>query len=85
MLADDYALTHTPVFRHSGDAQPRKGNSDNLPSGGYLFGRAHDSQVAQPATIVRKRACHSCLNVECCRRKNQRVEPDCLIAPNTVG
>jgi len=55
MLADDYALTHTPVFRHSGDAQPRKGNSDNLPSGGYLFGGAHDSQVAQPATIVRKK------------------------------
>jgi len=34
MLADDYTLTHMPVFRHPRDPQPRKGNSDNLPTGG---------------------------------------------------
>jgi len=34
MLADEYALTHTPAFRHPGYPQPCKSNSDNLPSDG---------------------------------------------------
>ena len=34
MLADDDALTHTPVFKYPGGPQPCRGNSDNLPSGG---------------------------------------------------
>ena len=51
MLGDDYALTHTPVFRHPRDPQSHKGNSQVMarillaPLMIYLLGGAHDSQV----------------------------------------
>ena len=73
MLANDYALTHTPVLRYPGDPQPLKGNLDNLPSGGKNTSHpSNDLPVWQSplfpgATSGRKKGM-SCQNVECCRR-----------------
>ena len=92
MLADDYALTHMPVFRHPGDPQPRKGNLDNLPSDGKNTSRpSNDLPVRQslqfpggPACCYCKKKGHVMSECRVLQKKNQRVEPDCLIAPNSV-
>jgi len=93
MLADDYALTHTPVFRHPGDPQPHKGNSDSLPSGGKnLSHPPNDLSVQRSPRFPGGPTCYYCkkkghIMSECrvLQKKHQKVESDCLIAPNSVS
>ena len=99
VLADDYALTHKPVYRQqSGDLQPCtivKGSSSNISTGGgtsQASGRASsDLPVRRSQRFPSGPTCYYCKKKEHvmseCRaleRKNQRVDPDLLITSQIV-
>ncbi|XP_065894244.1 uncharacterized protein [Dysidea avara] len=98
VLADDYTLTHKPVFRHqSRDLPPHAGNrgySSNPLSGGggsQASGRASDPPVRRSQRFTTGPTCYYCkkkghVMSECraLERKNHRVESDSLIIPKMV-
>ena len=96
VLADDYALTHKPLFRQSGDRSAVRSNSYITPPGCSSSSQApgctsSDAPVRRSQRFPSGPTCYYCkkkghVMSECraLEKKNQRVEPGLVIAQRTT-